>query len=655
MTNPKQRPPRWLDRFFGVLCRKEELEILRGDLYELYEERVREKGKFNANFFYFFEVFDLLRPFAIKMPMGTTQISMFHSYFKVTYRNIINQKVFSFINISGLAIGLTCFLLIFLYIQDELSYDRFHTDSEDIYRLAELFESDGVGEHSASVPFPTGPVLMQEFPAEVKGQVRFFNFQSPTVALANREADKAFNESRFFFADPSFLEVFDFEMVAGDPTSALDNPEALLITESMAKKYFGDEDPVGQLLEFQGRQPLQVTGVLKDAPDNVHFQFDFIASFSSLNFWYRGSIPNGWYWNPCWTYVKLEKNVDPRVFESKMADLVAKYFPDYIKEDVTLELQPLEDIHLHSKLDYEITANSNVNNIYIFGAVALFVLFIAAVNFINLSTAKASKRAKEVGVRKSLGSKKSQLVSQFVFESVFLTFISILIAFGLVILLLPYFNNLVEKSIESMLLVQPAFLAGAIALGLILGIVSGIYPAFVLSSFNTISVLKGERVKSRGVQFRRLLVTAQFAISMFLIVGTMVAIDQSKLLLNQDPGFEADNVLMVPVIRSGIGTQYESFRNTALQSPFIKSVTAVEEIIGEKHQTENYRFEGMERSKPFPRFYVRHNFTETMKMNMVAGRDYSREFESDLTLALVVNEAMEESMGRGRGFTITMN
>jgi len=647
MSSRDNKPPKWLDRFFGLICRKKELEVLRGDLYELYEERIREKGRLTANFFYFFEVFDLLRPFAIKRPKGTTQINMFSTYFKVTYRSIINQKVYSSINISGLAIGLTCFMLIFLYVKDEWSYDRFHSNSSQIYRLVENFQGDGVGEHSASVPFPTGPVLLDEYPAEVKKQVRFFNFQSPTVALANRESEKAFNESRFFFADKSFLKMFDFELIQGDPEAALDNPEALLITESMAQKYFGDADPLGQLLEFQGKQQLLVTGVLKDSPLNAHFQYDFIASFSSLNYWYNGQLPNGWYWNPCWTYIELEKNIDIAGFTSKLTGFVNKYFPDFIREDVTLELQPLEDIHLHSKLDYEIAANNNVNNIYIFGAVALFVLFIAAVNFVNLSTAKASKRAKEVGVRKSLGSKKSQLVIQFVFESVLMTFISIVIAFGIVALLLPAFNSLIDKAIETRQLLQPQFLVGAISLGLFLGMLSGIYPAFILSGFNTIAVLKGGSVKSRGAQFRKVLVTAQFAISMFLIVGTVVAINQSRLLQDQNPGFDADNVLLVPVIRSGMGEHYENFRNTALQSPYVKSVTAVEEIIGEKHQFENYRFEGMERSKPFPRFYVRHDFIETMDINLIAGRDYSREFTTDDSLGHVVNEAMVQSMGWG--------
>ncbi|WP_268124411.1 FtsX-like permease family protein [Roseivirga pacifica] len=647
MSRRVDKPPKWLDRLFGWLCRSEELEVLRGDLYELYAERLAQKGRAWANFFYFFEVFDLLRPFALKRTRNTTQVNMFKTYLMVAYRNVINQKVFSFINISGLAIGLTCFVLIALFIQNELSYDKFHENSDRIYRLVENFESEGVGEHSASLPFPTGPTLAGEYPAEVKQQVRFFNFQSPTVALAYKEANKAFNESRFFFADSSFLSMFDFALVQGNPRTALDNPNALLITESMAQKYFGDEDPMGKVLEFQGQQPLQVTGVLADAPLNAHFQFDFIASFSSLKYWYGGTLPRTWYWNPCWTYVLLEHETDATAFEAKLPDFVNKYFPDFIREDVTMELQPLEDIHLHSKLDYEIAANSNISNIYIFGAIAVFVLFIAAVNFINLSTAKAAKRGKEVGVRKSLGSKKSQLITQFIFESVLFTFIAIVVALGLVALLLPAFNNLIGKSIAFGTLFQPQFVIGGIAIGLIVGLLSGIYPAFILSNVRTVSVLKGERLKARGVQFRKVLVTAQFAISMFLIVGTVVAISQSKLLLNEDPGFESENVLLVPVIRSGMGQHYEGFRNRALQSPYIKSVTAVEEVIGEKHQVNNYQYEGMDRSKPFPRFFVRHDFTETMGIKLVAGRDYDREFVTDDTLAHVVNEAMVKAMGWG--------
>ena len=648
MSNqPRTTPPGWLDRLFGWFCRQEELEILRGDLYELYAQRLHERGRFAADLFFFLEVLDLFRPFVIKKNTELNTAIMFKNYFTVTYRNFIRQKTYSVLNISGLVVGLTCFILIFFYIQDELSYDRFHTKSDRIYRVLEHFESEGVGEHSASLPFPTGPALVDDFPGQVEQAVRLFNFQSPTLALANRTADKAFNESRIFFADSTFLEVFDFELLNGNRESALEHPNSLLITPSMAQKYFGDEDPIGKTLEFQGDQQLEVTGILEDAPTNAHFQYDFIISFSSLRHWYGGAYPGSWYWNPCWTYVLLDQHTDPGQIEAGFPAFIDEYFPEFIKSDITIELQPLQDIHLHSKLDYEIQANSDIKTIYIFGAIALLVLFIAAINFINLSTARATKRAKEVGVRKTLGSRKSQLVTQFVFESVLMTVLAVGIAFLIVALIIPIFNVLVEKSIGFEQLLDPRFLAGALLLSLAVGLFSGFYPAFVLSSFNTVAVLKNGPLKAKGLNFRRVLVTAQFAISIFLIAGTLVALDQFQLLQDQDVGFDQDHVLMIPVIRSPMGQHYEYFREQALQSPHIVSVTGVEEIIGAKHQVGNYRFEGMERSKPFPRFFVLHDFVETMDIEMAAGRDYTRAFITDDSLACVVNESLVKAMGWG--------
>lgn len=641
----KKAPPRVFDRFLGWFCNDEEIEILRGDLYELYEKRLNKGQRWKANMFFCLEVLDLMRPFALRKFSQPYTTMLLNNYVKVSYRNFIRQKLYSVLNLSGLVTGLTCFLLIFFYIQDELSYDRFHSKSERIYRVLEHFESEGVGEHSASLPFPTGPALKNDFPQQIEHAVRLFNFQSPTLTLANVSADKAFTESQIFFADSNFLEVFDFTLLEGNRSLALDQPNSLLITQSMAKKYFGDEDPIGKVLRFQETQDLQVAGVLEDAPLNAHFQFDAIISFSSLKSWYNGTLPNGWYWNPCWTYILLDEHTDPVHFTALLPDFVSKYFPDFIKEDVEMELQPLEKIHLHSKLDYEIAANNDVKTIYIFGAIALFVLIIAGINFVNLSTARATKRAKEVGIRKTLGSMRSQLITQFVFESILMTLLSVLVSCMIVGLLLPGFNNLVEKSIDFELLLQPQFIVGALILSLLLGVFAGFYPAFVLSSFRPVRVLKGGHIQNKGLSFRRVLVTAQFAISIFLIVGTIVAIDQFNLLQNKDVGFDQDHVIMVPVIRSPMGEHYETFKNEALQSPYVNSITGVEEIIGAKHQVGNYRFEGMDRSKPFPRFFVLHDFSQTMNIEMAAGRDYSQEFVTDDTLALVVNEAMVKALG----------
>ncbi|MEP1097040.1 MAG: FtsX-like permease family protein [Cyclobacteriaceae bacterium] len=650
MNNEKKyRPPKWPDKLLEWFCHPKHLEILRGDVYELYEDRIENGSKVKADIRFLFDVVGLCRPFALKNHKITNSnsISMFRNFFKITYRNLLRQKVYSFLNLSGLAIGLACSILIFLYVNDELSYDRFHEKSDRIYRVLEHFESEGNGEHSASQPFPAGPTLQSEYPSEIAQAVRLFNFQSPTLALSNKEADKAFNESKVFFVDSTFLDVFDFKLISGNRESALDDPNVILITASMARKYFPDEDPMGKFLELQGRQNLEVVGVLEDSPKNAHFQFDFIISFSSLKQWYNGGYPGSWYWNPCWTYVALNENVSKEQVESHFPDFVDKFFPDFIKEDVTMELQPLTDIHLYSRLDYEIEANSNVESVYIFGAIAFFVLIIAAINFINLSTARATKRAKEVGVRKSLGSSKSQLIKQYIFESVFLTYLAMVVTLIIVAIVLPAFNALTEKSVEFTFLFQPYLLISLATIALVVGLLSGFYPAFVLSSFDPILVLKNAHLKTSGLSFRKILVTAQFAISISLIIGTIVAINQLQFLQNKDVGFSQENVLMIPVIRSPMGQHYENFKNAALQSPGIKSMTAVEEIVGAKHQVGNYRFEEMEQSKPFARFNLRHDFAKTFEIPLAAGRDYDQTVQTDDSLALVVNETFVKSMGWG--------
>ena len=639
-------PPQWPDRFLGWFCHEDHLEILRGDVYELYEERIETMKKWKADLMFIIDILGLCRPFAFKRKsQNSTHIAMFRNYFKVTYRNFIKQKVYSALNVSGLAIGLACTILIFIYINDELSYDKFHSKSDRIYRVLEKFESEGVGEHSASLPFPTGPALKNDFGRQVEHAVRFFNFQSPSLALANKAADKGFNEANIFFADSTFFDVFDFELMAGDKESALDEPNSILITRSMAKKYFVDEDPMGKNLEFQGRQNLMVTGVLEDTPKNAHFQFDFIVSFSSLKSTFGGGYPTTWYWNPCWTYIVLEENTKPEDLVEQFPNFVQKYFPDFVKDDIELQLQPIEDIHLTSKLDYEIAANSDIKNVYIFGMVAVFVLIIAAINFINLSTARANKRAKEVGVRKSLGSAKSQLINQFIFESILLTFTSLIIGVVIVMLILPGFNVLTEKSVPISILLEPVFLFGLIGTGLIIGLLSGFYPAFVLSSFKTVSVLKGGHLKTNGMNFRRILVTAQFSISIMLIIGTFIVLKQLDFLQTKDAGYDDENVVMVPVIQSPMGQHYENFKVEALKSPHISSMTAVEEIVGAKFQVGNYQFEGMEQSKPFPRFNVRHDFISTMNIPLAAGRAYDQTIQTDDSLALIVNETLVQSMG----------
>lgn len=642
-------PPQWAIGLLDKLCKEEHAEMLKGDLHELYVKRADSKGKQWAQWLVLIDLLDLVRPFLLKENSLThnNTIAMFKNFVKIAYRNFMRQRVYSLINTAGLAIGVACFLLIFLYIQNELGFDQFHTKSDRTYRIIEHFESDGVGEHSASQPFPVGPTLVNDYPGQIEHMTRMFNFQSPFLSLANRKLERDFNEANVFFVDSTFFNVFDYKMIVGDKSTALDEPNSILITETMAKKYFSDENPLGQILQFQGAHNLEVKGILADAPLNAHFQFDFLVSFSTLKAYYPGRTMKGWYWNPCWTYLVLSEGTSAETLSEMLPDFVQKYFQEGIRDDITMELQPLHAIHLKSKLDYEIQANSNESNIYVFSAVAIFVLLIAVINFINLSTARATKRAKEVGIRKALGSLKKQLIYQFIFESVLQTILALLVAIVAIIFILPSFNALAEKSISLTVFWSPSYIITIGLLTLFVGLIAGFYPAFVLSSFKTTEVIKGGKLNNHGMNFRKVLVIMQFTISMVLIVGTIMAIKQLKFLQNDDLGFNKEAVLMVPVIRTPIAQHYESMKSEMLSQEAIKSVTAMEEVLGAKHQVMNYEFEGTEKSRPYPRMFVRHDFLKTFDIPVLAGRAYSQSFVTDDSLALVVNETMIKQLGYG--------
>jgi putative ABC transport system permease protein len=449
-----------------------------------------------------------------------------------------------------------------------------------------------------------------------------------------------------FFTDSSVFDVFDFEFVKGDRKTALDDTHSIVITESMARKYFGDDDPMGKYLKIQGKSNLIVTGILKDIPRNAHLRFDFLVSFATLSDYYNnGKIPDGWYWNPCWTYLLLKDQHDAKPLEASLPKFVMKYFPEFVRKDIVLELFPLSDIHLKSHMDYEIGPNSSMTTIYVFSSIAVFVLLIACINFINLSTARAVKRAKEVGMRKTLGSQKLQLVFQFLFESVALCIIAVTLAIIIVVVCLPSFNTLADKEISMSILLRKEFLTILVLVPLVAGSMAGIYPAFVLSSFKPITALRGAVKHDSGELFRKALVVVQFSLSIILMICTGVAIDQLNMLQTADVGFQQENVIMIPVSRTAISKSYESIKAELLQNHNVQSVTALEEVLGSKHQVANYLMEGQTESRPYPHLNIRHDFAKTFGIPIVAGRDYSEDVFTDDSLALLVNEEFVRQMG----------
>ena len=567
-------------------------------------------------------------------------------FFRTAIRYLIKRKTYSLINVIGLAIGIASFIMIMLYVMDELGYDRYHERADDIYRIAQIYDFEGVGENSASLPFPVAFTLKNDFPGLVENICRIFNFQAPSSLIEYGEMK--FNERRFFFADSTFFEIFNHRFIQGDPATALDEINSVVITESMARKYFGDEDPMGMILKFEEVAPLKVSGVIADVPTQSHFIFDFMGSMASVKGAYGGRLPKTWVWNPCWTYMVLAKGAKPEMLEEKFPAFIEKYFYDAEKDNVTLYLQALTDIHLESRIDYEIEQNSNSSYIFILSSIALFLLLIAAINFMNLSTATSGNRAREIGIKKAIGVSKHRLITQFLGESLILTYISLLLAIIVVELTIPAFNTFTGKDFELAILLQPEYVISLMLLGLIVGIFSGIYPAFYLSSFNPLNVLNGAHGLSRDSGLaRKILVVIQFIISINLIIGTMVIFNQLNYLKDAKLGFNKDNIMVVPVNRTPIVRSYDAFSKELMQDSRIFNVTAMDDIFGAAHNTHEFRPEGLpeDQWQFYPAMVVMWNFVETFDIEIVAGRDYSEPNKSDPAKGILINEAMVRHMG----------
>jgi len=501
---------------------------------------------------------------------------------------------------------------------------------------------------------PIGPTLKNEVP-EVQNFTRLYKAGIPVI----RYKDKVFSEDRFFWADSTFFDVFTLPFIKGNPQTALVKPQSVVLTESMAKKYFGNDDPIGKLLNMDNRIDYMVTGVIKDVPKNSHFHFDFLGSLTS----YQNIMQDQrWLSNNLYSYVLLDKDVTYDMIKNKMEDVVLKYVAPQVKQalGVSLEqlkksgalyhytLQPLTDIHLYSHLDNEIEPNSDIQYVYIFALIALGILLIACINFMNLATARSAMRAKEVGIRKTLGSKKSQLVWQFIFESVLMSSIAVIFAAFLTELFLPFFNEITGKNItfginESLTLV-PMFVLFAI----VVGILAGSYPAFFLSAFDPVTVLKGNTLKGgKNSWLRSTLVISQFAVSIILIIGTFVIKDQLDYIQNKKLGFNKNQIVLVKKT-DDIGRQIETFKKELLSNPSITSVSNSNTYPGGPSIGNSaYTAGGQsgDKSQLIMQMAADYGFVDTYQIPMKEGRYFSKEHPSDTLNTIVVNEETVKTFG----------
>lgn len=572
--------------------------------------------------------------------------------FLLAVRNILRNLNYSILNIGGLAIGLASFIFIIIYINDELKYDKFHEKADRIYRVNRFYNSNDVDEDAATLSFPAGPALQFDYPDIVENVVRFFNnFSKQTFIEYRSDDDKIvkFNESGFCFVDSTVFEVFTFPFIDGVQENALSRPNTIVITESIAKKYFGDESAVGKTLKMEEQDFLEfeITGVMKDIPAQSHIEFNMFASLNTFRQFGNGSFPQTWIWNPCWTYVLIHEGVSSERLEEKLPDFYLNHYPDLSNQDVVLSLQPLADIHLRSHHDYEMHPNSNYIYIYILSAIAAVVLILACINFMNLTTANSACRAKEIGVKKVFGSTRYRLTIQFLGETIILSFIALIIAWVILELLLPGFNRFTGKDISRAFLFSPFSVLFALALSLTVGVFAGLYPAVFLSSFQPVRILKG--VLSGGAKSgiaRKILVIFQFSISIALIIGTLIVFSQMKFIRQADMGFKRDQIILIPTVNQ-IARNYEAFKQELLMSPDIKYVTGMEDILGVNHNTRPVRIEGLSTEQNFwyPMFIVQHDFLETFDIEVVEGRGFSKKILTDTLNAIMINETMVKNMG----------
>ncbi|WKN41006.1 ABC transporter permease [Tunicatimonas pelagia] len=579
---------------------------------------------------------------------------MINNYLKIALRNLARHKQMTLINVLGLAVGMAACILILLFVQYELSYDRHHENADRTYRISrEWRNADGeTNLHLGHLAPPFEPRLAEDFAGIIEKSTRLAN---NGMLITYEEGDKQMIEDGLFFAEPEALDIFSFSFVAGAPETALSLPNAVVLTESTARKYFGDEDPLGKALRLEQEIDLKVTGVIEDVPGNSHFHPTMLVSFVLVEGFYGQDYMNtNWASNNFSTYVLLAEGYNPTDLEAQFPAFLDKHLPG--DPDVPasqtnfLHLWPITDIHLYSNLDSEIEANGDIAYVYIYTVIALFILVIACINFINLTTARATRRAKEVGVRKVMGAEKASLVGQFLSESVLVSLFGLTLAILLVTLALPYFTDFVDKQLSFDILGNPFLLALLAAIVLVVGIVSGSYPAFYLSAFQPARILRSSRGSQRGnVLLRSGLVVLQFVISIALVIGVITVERQLDYVKSKPLGFNQENLLVLPISRS-IYDQYEELKAQFLAQPGIVDVALASRVpSGRLLDSQGGQVEVNDGMKDIDfrlaNIDVGHDYINSLDINLVAGRNFDINRVSDSTEAFIINEVAAHTIG----------
>jgi putative ABC transport system permease protein len=566
---------------------------------------------------------------------------MLKNLLKIAFRTIRKDKVYSAINVAGLTIGITCSLFLLLYILDELSYDRYHKNADTIYRVVSNIKEPDNAFTWAVVQIPLAEELRDNYP-EVKNAVRFFG----TDRTLYKNGDKQFYEEDFVLTDSTVFDMFTYEFTVGDPATALDAPFSIVLSESIAGKYFGKHQVLGESIQSQQGEEFKITGVIKDVPFNSHYRFDALISKST-----RLQQQGSWGSFGVFTYIQLPDNYELSKMYSSLDKIIKEKVNPIFEQygiSINYELQKITDIHLHSKIQDEAEEGGDISYIYIFGAVAAFMLIIACINYINLATARSANRAKEVGIRKVMGSERRQLILQFITESIVLAVASLVVSLVLIYALLPGFNSLANKHITFAYLFQGPVLLALMAIVIVVGVIGGSYPAFYLSGFNPVQVLKGKlAVRGESSVLRKSLVVLQFSISIFMLISTLIVFNQLGYMRNKDLGFDKSRVLRLELSRQTIQNA-GALVNKLKQSTEVVSAGMADSSPGQgigKLLMKVEDRDGKMTDRGVDLFTADYDFVKSLGMTIVEGRDFSRDIPSDTTYAVLVNEAMVKRMG----------
>jgi len=654
----QENPPRWSIALFRWFCDDHLCDAVLGDLLEMYDRRRLKMGKLKADLLFVANVIQFIQPFAIRKKNPAYPLNkydMLKNYITIAWRNMSRQKLYSGITIGGFALGLATCMMIFLFVKNEVSFDKFYKDQDRIFLLYNRDTNPADADRWANVQTPLAGVLRQDLPdIEKIARIMPYGIGRSGYSYVRRDgvAENLF-EDRFTYADPDILDILEIPMIFGN-TKALDKPYTVVISRSMAKRHFGDIDPVGKVLILGDdvSHPFTVGGVTEDSRKNSHFQFDFIITLKDFEFW-PGEQTDWCCWNYS-VYIKLKKNVDPADFEEKLVRIRDKYSVAYMrrKGDQRVDdfikyhffkLQPVGDIYLHPEISGS-AQYGDITYVWMFSGIAIVILILACINFINLSTAKSANRSKEVGIRKVVGSMRRSLITQFLSESTLYSLISFVVAFGIVLITLPGFNTVASRSITipwTEWWLFPVLISSA----LMIGVIAGLYPSFYLSSFRPINILKGSIAKGmKGGRLRSAMVVFQFTTSIILIVGTLVIQRQMDYIMNHDVGFNKEQVVIIEGTGPIGDDRRQTFKNELLRLADVENVSVSSYLPVEGGMSEGYGWfqagrEKIDAGVSGSKYRVDPDYIETMRIKLIAGRNFVRSMKSD-SMAMIINEAM---------------